>query len=201
MNDIKDDRAAIFSVLGENDAVTTPTMPPALANMPDDIASAFAAAVRRNDAECVCLPDLAALPAAMAAFLTAHNAPLRVVCEEAWVSLPWAEVGVAARFAEPVKDDICGVTGVSAAAADNGAMLLTGEVQHRLRLSLVPMYHVAVVERKNLQSNFADIFRHLPSPLPARLSVVCGPSRTADIEQTLTLGVHGPVAVLVALVA
>jgi L-lactate dehydrogenase complex protein LldG len=45
-----------------------------------------------------------------------------------------------------------------------------------------------------------DVLRPLTAPLPAAVAFVTGPSRTGDIEQLLTRGVHGPVAVEIVLV-
>jgi len=83
-----------------------------------------------------------------------------------------------------------GVTGVDMALPETGTLLLRSSPERPRLVSLVPRVHLAiftpVVLRPDLHQAFAEV-------KDAGYSVlVTGPSRTADIELTLTLGVHGP---------
>jgi L-lactate dehydrogenase complex protein LldG len=87
-----------------------------------------------------------------------------------------------------------GVTGADAALADGGALVLASGPGRGRLVSLLPPVHVALVKRDRM-------FPSLPALLAARpdlvvagsnFVVIAGPSRTADIEMTLTHGVHGP---------
>ncbi|MFO7693406.1 MAG: lactate utilization protein, partial [Vicinamibacterales bacterium] len=87
-----------------------------------------------------------------------------------------------------------GVTGAFAALADTGGLVLvSGPGRGRLS-SLLPPVHVAVVEARRLRPSLAALLAEEPGLLDAgsNVVVVAGPSRTADIEMTLTHGVHGP---------
>ena len=68
-------------------------------------------------------------------------------------------------------------------------------------VSLLPPFHVALVERSRLLFSMAEVFEAYRDRLESSASCtfITGPSRTADIELTLTLGIHGPgrVAVIV----
>lgn len=85
-----------------------------------------------------------------------------------------------------------GLTGASAGIADTGSLLLLGGGGKPLIASLLPEIHIAILREK-------DIFEELETVLsqekikesPAAV-LITGPSRTADIEMTLTIGVHGP---------
>ncbi len=92
-----------------------------------------------------------------------------------------------------------GVTGCDAAIAETGSIaLITGRGKPR-SASLLPPTHVALVRTDQLRATMAEFFRERASDLAAaaNCTFVTGPSRTADIELTLTLGVHGPGRVVV----
>jgi L-lactate dehydrogenase complex protein LldG len=87
-----------------------------------------------------------------------------------------------------------GVTGAYAALADNGGLVLVSGPGRGRLVSLLPPVHVAVVNHSRLRASLAALIREEPALLDAgsNVVVVAGPSRTADIEMTLTHGVHGP---------
>jgi L-lactate dehydrogenase complex protein LldG len=68
-------------------------------------------------------------------------------------------------------------------------------------VSLLPPFHIALVERRRLCFSMAEVFEAYRDRLAgsASCTFITGPSRTADIELTLTLGIHGPgrVAVII----
>ncbi len=87
-----------------------------------------------------------------------------------------------------------GLTGAQGGLADSGTLaLLSGPSRPRLA-SLLPPVHIAVISKHAIYSGMSAFFAaHSKAVLQAsNLVFITGPSRTADIEQTLTLGVHGP---------
>jgi L-lactate dehydrogenase complex protein LldG len=97
---------------------------------------------------------------------------------------------------------IVGITGAHAALADTGSVVLVhGSGRARL-VSLLPPVHIAIVPIARLYATLGELFVAEPSVLreAANVVFVTGPSRTADIEMTLTRGVHGPRLVHVVLV-
>lgn len=92
-----------------------------------------------------------------------------------------------------------GVTGVDAAIAETGSLAqLAGEGKPRAA-SLLPPTHLAIVRREQLCRSMGEFFAQYADALSrsACCTFITGPSRTADIELTLTLGVHGPGVVIV----
>jgi len=92
-----------------------------------------------------------------------------------------------------------GVTGCDAAIAETGSLvLLSGEGKPRTA-SLLPPAHLAIVRQTDLGDSMSEFFRERAADIAAAAccTVITGPSRTADIELTLTLGVHGPGDVIV----
>lgn len=87
-----------------------------------------------------------------------------------------------------------GVTGCLAAIAETGSLALVSGPGRSRSVSLLPPVHLAVVRRDLLVFSMGEFFRMHARTLDnaASCTFVTGPSRTADIELTLTLGVHGP---------
>ncbi len=108
----------------------------------------------------------------------------------------------AARLAE-LEQATVGVTGALAGLADTGSLALpSGPGRGRLA-SLLPPVHVALLPVARIVPTMAAFFASHPNVVrrSSNLVFVSGPSRTADIEQTLTLGVHGPRELHVVLLA
>jgi L-lactate dehydrogenase complex protein LldG len=85
-----------------------------------------------------------------------------------------------------------GITGAGYGLADTGTLvLLASEVEGRLA-SLLPPVHLAVITADQIVADLTELFFRLTQPPSSCLTFITGPSRTADIELTLTVGVHGP---------
>lgn len=85
-----------------------------------------------------------------------------------------------------------GITKAICGLADTGSILVADGAGHPLHASLLPQIHVAVLSVSDILPSLADAMR-LPVVRESRASVVItGPSRTADIEMSLTIGMHGP---------
>lgn len=95
-----------------------------------------------------------------------------------------------------------GITGADAALAETGSVVLVSGPGRGRLASLLPPVHVAIVERSRFVRSLPDLLVARPELAVAGSNLVCitGPSRTADIEHTLSRGVHGPKEVHVILV-
>lgn len=87
-----------------------------------------------------------------------------------------------------------GITGADAALAESGSVVLVSGPGRPRMASLVPLAHIAVLRTSQIVRTLPHLIAARPALTAAgsNLVVVTGPSRTADIEMTLTLGVHGP---------
>jgi L-lactate dehydrogenase complex protein LldG len=92
-----------------------------------------------------------------------------------------------------------GVTGCDAAIAETGTLALFSGKGRSRAVSLLPPVHLALVRRADVCFSMGEFFRMHAERLAreASCTFITGPSRTADIELTLTLGVHGPGRVIV----
>ncbi len=95
-----------------------------------------------------------------------------------------------------------GLTGCHGAIAATGSLILWPNRTEPRLLSLVPPVHIAVLDPASLHPDLASAVRaqRWHQGLPANALLVTGPSKTADIEQTLTWGIHGPRELIVLIV-
>jgi L-lactate dehydrogenase complex protein LldG len=76
--------------------------------------------------------------------------------------------------------------------ADTGSVVLAASPQEPRARSLLPEVHVSILREDRILPGLEELFAALGDDLPSALAIVTGPSRSADIEQTLAVGVHGP---------
>ncbi len=88
-----------------------------------------------------------------------------------------------------------GVTGADAALPETGTLVLRASAEHPQLVSLLPRVHLAIVHPSARRDDLHQVLDDVKGDL--RVHFVTGPSRTADIEKTLTIGVHGPKALYV----
>ncbi|HEX5854880.1 MAG TPA: lactate utilization protein C [Thermoanaerobaculia bacterium] len=95
-----------------------------------------------------------------------------------------------------------GFTQVRSAIAETGSLVLWPSPEEPRLLSLVPPLHIALLRAAVIKETFLAIIREEGWALgmPANALLISGPSKTADIEQTLAYGVHGPKRLVVVLV-
>jgi L-lactate dehydrogenase complex protein LldG len=88
-----------------------------------------------------------------------------------------------------------GVTGADAALPETGTLVLRASAEHSQLVSLLPRVHLALVLPSALRADLHQVLDEVKGD--RRVHLITGPSRTADIEKTLSIGVHGPKALYV----
>jgi len=126
--------------------------------------------------------------------VVASNAPFLAAC--GITALPQVESEFTDRDALRVAcaaADI-GITSADYALAETGTLVMLSSRQEARLVSLLPPVHVAIFQRSRIVANLDELLTRLPKPTEQSSSMVLitGPSRTADIEQILIRGVHGP---------
>jgi L-lactate dehydrogenase complex protein LldG len=100
----------------------------------------------------------------------------------------WGEGSLDAAYDTPA-----GLTDVFAGVAETGSLVIRPDASHGRAPSLVPEIHLAIVEPRNLVPDLVDLFDKVARDNSASgLIIISGPSKTADIEMNLVVGVHGP---------
>jgi len=87
-----------------------------------------------------------------------------------------------------------GVTTAQAAIAETGTLVLDSSRECNRLVSLVPPIHIAIVDASSIFQTLGEAlaFIHQDGKISPAVTFITGPSRTADIELTLAIGVHGP---------
>jgi L-lactate dehydrogenase complex protein LldG len=144
------------------------------------------------------------VPSAVARYLAGSDLPPACVCWPEFADLEWGGTGLAVEARPATGEDAVGITGAFCAIAETGTLMLLSSPNSYATTSLLPETHIAVVPAARIvrcMEDGWDLLRAERGPLPRQVTFVSGPSRTADIEMTLVLGIHGPYRVHVILVA
>ena len=97
------------------------------------------------------------------------------------------------------------ITGVDCLIADSGTIILTSKPEASRQISLLPTAHLALASINQIYPNLSTALEYLQSTwatdhYPTAITLITGPSRTADIEKVLIKGAHGPVRQLALLI-
>jgi len=141
------------------------------------------------------IANLGEAPAAVARYLRDTALPARIAGWTEFAHLGWREAGIEFADRPAAKDDPTGLTGAFCAIAETGTLLLLGARATPKVTALLPETHIAIVRSERIVRTMEDAFallrREVGEP-PRATFFVSGPSRTADIEQTIVIGAHGP---------
>ena len=91
-----------------------------------------------------------------------------------------------------------GITGIDWAIAETGTIVITSDQDQELLTSLLPPIHIAVMKRSQIRESLTVVLEELGTqrmmrqPPSRSATFITGPSRTSDVELTLSIGVHGP---------
>lgn len=129
--------------------------------------------------------------------LYAPGTPIGEALEKAWDQnlpplVPYTEE--IEQFKEKLFAIDAGITSTKGGIAETGALILWPSAEEPRLMSLVPSIHIAVLEADRIHSTFAEAIasERWQDGMPTNALLISGPSKTADIELTLTFGVHGP---------
>ena len=167
-----------------------------------DLVPRFREQAERLSSTVLEVPAPGPAPAAVAAYLAAHGLGTETVCWPDLAGLPWAASGVRAAARPARAGDMVGITGAFCAIAETGTLMLLSGEDTPATVSLLPETHVAVLPAARIvpaMEDAWDLLRAERGVPPRAVNLVSGPSRTADIEQTVTLGAHGPYRMLIVL--
>ena len=143
------------------------------------------------------------VPQAIARYLDANNLPKNAVCWPELFELEWQAAGIQIESRAAEGSDLVGITSAYCAIAETGTLLTLSGPRTPATTSLLPETHIAVVRKSRMVRSMEDAWKLLRDEegrMPRAANFISGPSRTADIEQTLVLGAHGPYRVHIVLV-
>ena len=142
------------------------------------------------------------VPGLVARYLRERDLPLRAVCWRELAKLEWTSAGIEIETRPARGDDLVGITSAFCAVSETGTLMTLSGSETPPSVSLLPETHIAVVSRERIVRSMEHAWTLLRSEaaVPRAINFISGPSRTADIEQTVTLGAHGPYRVHIVLV-
>ena len=174
---------------------------------PEDRVTLFTEMAQGVMAEVRRVPDLPAVPAAVAAYLREHNLPQRIVmAPEPWLDgCGWERQPLLrVRRGTAVDSDLVGVTAAVAGVAETGTLVLASAPERPTLLANLPDTSIVVLSAERVEGAYEQAWdrlrRELPEGPPRSVNFISGPSRTADIAGKLELGAHGPRRLLILLV-
>jgi L-lactate dehydrogenase complex protein LldG len=158
----------------------------------------FIANVEREFGTVVLLPDLAAVPGAVAEYLASQNLPTSLVMSPHpdLRAIPWSERPLLSlREGRADATDAVGLQHAFAGIAETGTLMLPSGPDRPTTVNLLPDTAMVLLRASRLVGAYEDAWDRLRAEqggMPRNVMLVTGPSRSADIEQTLELGAHGP---------
>lgn len=172
---------------------------PARARLPHpDQVALFAASVEKEFGSVARVPDTAAVPGAVAEYLAAQNLPMSLVMapHPELQAIPWSlRPLLAIREGRAEAADLVSLQHAFAAIAETGTLMLPSAPERPTTLNLLADTEIVVVRTSRLVGSYEeawDLLRAERRGMPRSVMLVTGPSRSADIEQALELGAHGP---------
>jgi L-lactate dehydrogenase complex protein LldG len=132
--------------------------------------------------------------------LGAYDLPsvLRMGSDPVLAALPWDTApALQRRIGRAEPDDRAAVSRAVTAAAETGTLVLVSGAENPTTLAFLPETHFILVRAGDVVGSYEEAFDRLRAiygegNLPRSVNLISGPSRTADIEQTIVRGAHGP---------
>jgi L-lactate dehydrogenase complex protein LldG len=203
MSDREKILAAVREALGTKEGAPVPQPPPpvtiSLPLQSTELVAHFAQRVVAVGGRVQRLAAITDLIGAVLATLHAANAHSVVLSDAPIVQAmrqPLTENGITCLRSDAELNHLlaadAGITTAQYGIAETGTLLLDAGRERSRLASLLPPLHLCLLPESQLLSTLGEALRALPHPLPYAITFVSGPSRTADIELQLVVGVHGP---------
>lgn len=159
----------------------------------------FRSEAERAQATVTEVASLADVPAEAARYLRDNNCPatLRMGADPRLAAMPWGETALEVAHGPSDGRDLNALAFAFAGVAETGTLALVSGPDNPTTLNFLPDNEIVVVSRDEIEADYEGVFAKLrrvygKGQAPRTLNFITGPSRSADIEQTLLLGAHGP---------
>lgn len=139
------------------------------------------------------------VPQAIADYLRNHNLPaaVRMGDDPRLRDLPWAETALGVLQGRSEGGDLNAVSHAFGGVAETGTLVMVSGPENPSTLNFLPDNHIVVIAAEDVAGDYETVFARIrdtygKGEMPRTVNLITGPSRSADIEQTLLLGAHGP---------
>lgn len=176
----------------ENLVISSTLQPSALA-----LIEQFKQSLEAVDGHCIVTTDVTD---ALSRIITDLKAQRLAISDDAEIAralhatdLEIEELGIAPNAHDIFRFDV-GISTAQVAIAETGTLVLDSSCERHRLVSLVPPVHIAVVNASAIRETLSEALTLLQNEkeISPTVTFITGPSRTGDIELTLTIGVHGP---------
>lgn len=162
-----------------------------------DLADRFTARLSAVSGIVTRVEDMGAVPAVVTAHLERFGLPSEIVMATTpeLDEVPWPNtLAIARRCAEG--GDLVSVTGAWAGIAETGTLVLLSGPESPTTLNFLPDDHIIVMRESRIVRHIEDVWARLRAQrggrMPRTVNFITGPSKTADVEQIIQEGAHGP---------
>ncbi len=146
------------------------------------------------------LDNIKEAPTAIADYLRENNLPakIRTGTDPLLSSLNWAETPAVEQNKGPAQpDDTVSLSHALAGAAETGTLFLASGADNPVTLNFLPDNHIVLIKESDISGSYEEAWTRIRKvygarKMPRTVNLISGPSRTADIEQTIIMGAHGP---------
>ena len=146
------------------------------------------------------------IPQEVVQYLKQNNLPSKIKTASSLGNLPWGTTLLETEEGVAVGEDEVSITQAFAGVAETGTLIKHSGPDAPTTLNFLPPTNIAVIEADEIYGNYEEVWKKLRGQsdenpqktktvkefMPRTVNFITGPSRTADIEQTLLLGAHGP---------
>jgi len=139
------------------------------------------------------------VPAEVARFLRSQNLPatVRMGADARLAAMPWSQTAIEVTSGRSEGRDPNAVSHGFGGVAESGTLAMLSGPDNPTTLNFLPDNHIVVVSAGYIAGDYETIWARLrqqvgQGTMPRTVNLITGPSRSADIEQTLLLGAHGP---------
>lgn len=195
------------SAVAQRLAAAAPNLIPQRAQLPQtECEQLFITMAREAAAEVIELSSLAAVPAAVAQCLTQAGVNELVMASDACLGkMDWQPLqGIHLRQGVALAGDQASLTCALAGIAETGTLMLHSGSDSPTTLNFLPDIHLVVLQRHDIlgvyEQAWAKLRERFGQQLPRTVNLITGPSRSADIEQKLQMGAHGPRQLIILLI-
>jgi len=159
----------------------------------------FQTEAEKVDATVARVSETANVPGEVARYLKASNLGTRVKIAPSLSDYAWAETLLEVEPGAAADSDLVSVTEAFAGVAETGTLIACSGPQDPTTLHFLPPNAIMVVAASDMAGTYEEVWQRLRGTvapedrfMPRTVNFITGPSRSADIEQTLLLGAHGP---------
>ena len=139
------------------------------------------------------------VPRVVAQFLRDHNLPatLRMGEDPRLSAMPWAQTALDIARGPSMGADLNAVSHALGGVAETGTLVMVSGPENPSTLNFLPDNHIVVVRAADVAGDYEAVLQRVrdafgKGAMPRTVNFITGPSRSADVEQTLLLGAHGP---------